>query len=75
MTFTDGVWSPPLHPLPNPSSDSLLKVSQPKQPPKPQHETQVKEISNQMAPEPFRWTAEAMLAMQEVSGAQGSLQG
>ncbi|MEW5317570.1 MAG: hypothetical protein WDW38_008856 [Sanguina aurantia] len=27
----------------------------------------VKEISNQMAPEPFRWTAEAMLAMQEAT--------
>jgi hypothetical protein len=27
---------------------------------------QVREISNQVAPEPFRWTAEALLALQEV---------
>lgn len=27
---------------------------------------QVREISNQVAPEPFRWTAEALLAIQEV---------
>jgi hypothetical protein len=28
--------------------------------------SQVREISNQVAPEPFRWTAEALLALQEV---------
>lgn len=28
---------------------------------------QVREIGNQVAPEPFRWTAEALLALQEVS--------
>lgn len=27
---------------------------------------QVREIGNQIAPEPFRWTAEALLALQEV---------
>ena len=27
---------------------------------------QVREITNEMAPEPFRWTAEGLLAMQEV---------
>lgn len=27
---------------------------------------QVREIGNQVAPEPFRWTAEALLALQEV---------
>ena len=27
---------------------------------------QVREITNQVAPEPFRWTAEALLATQEV---------
>ena len=29
---------------------------------------QVREISNMVAPEPFRWTAEALLALQEVRG-------
>ena len=28
---------------------------------------QVREITNELAPEPFRWTAEGLLAMQEVS--------
>ena len=28
---------------------------------------QCREITNMFAPEPFRWTAEALLAMQEVS--------
>ena len=35
------------------------------------HQTppQAREITNGVAPEPFRWTAEALLALQEVSGA------
>jgi hypothetical protein len=36
---------------------------------------QVREIGNQVAPEPFRWTAESMLALQEVSGGSGSSSG
>jgi hypothetical protein len=31
---------------------------------------QVREIGNQIAPEPFRWTAEALLALQEVRAGQ-----
>lgn len=31
------------------------------------HMMQVREIGNQVAPEPFRWTGEALLALQEVS--------
>ena len=27
----------------------------------------MREITNELAPEPFRWTAEGLLAMQEVS--------
>jgi hypothetical protein len=30
---------------------------------------QVREIGNQVTPEPFRWTAEALLALQEVRNA------
>lgn len=33
---------------------------------------QVREIGNQVAPEPFRWTAEALLALQEVSRSSSS---
>lgn len=32
---------------------------------------QVREISNQVAPEPFRWTAEGLLALQEVGNTGG----
>ena len=34
---------------------------------------QCREITNGVAPEPFRWTAEALLAMQEVRTAAGCL--
>lgn len=33
---------------------------------------QVREIGNKVAPEPFRWTADALLALQEVRGAVGA---
>jgi len=29
---------------------------------------QVREIANNLTPEPYRWTAEALLALQEVRG-------
>ena len=49
--------------------DALL-VMQSHAPPPPLL-AQVREISNMVAPEPFRWTAEALLALQEVRGNGG----
>ena len=44
----------------------LLCLSPPSPLPDMLYFLQVREITNELAPEPFRWTAEGLLAMQEV---------